>query len=64
MWNLVKRWLQETHALIWTLSGTCLVLITLSGVVLRYAVWISITSVVLHFVGFAFTKDDDDEETS
>lgn len=64
MWKLVKRWLQETHALIWTLSGTSLVLITLSGDVLRYAVWISVISLSLHFFGFAFTKEDDDAEGS
>jgi len=63
MWNLIKRWLQETHALIWTLSGTGLVLITLSGEVLRYAIWITLASLCLHFFGFIFMKDDDDETT-
>lgn len=58
---MLKRMFKEGHALVWTLSGTALVLITLSGPVLKYALWISGISLVAHLIGFAAFGGDDDE---
>lgn len=58
---MFKRLFREGHALIWTVSGTGLVLITLSGDVLKYALWISVISLVVHLAGFILMKDDRDD---
>jgi len=58
---MLKRLFKEGYALVWTLSGTALVLITLSGEVLRYALWISGASIAAHLVGFLFFGGEDDE---
>jgi hypothetical protein len=58
---MFKRLFREGHALIWTVSGTGLVLITLSGNVLKYALWISVISLIAHLAGFILMKDDGDD---
>ena len=58
---MFKRLFKEGHALIWTVSGTGLVLITLSGDVLKYALWISVISLLAHLAGFILIKDDGDD---
>jgi hypothetical protein len=58
---MFKRLFREGHALIWTVSGTGLVLITLSGDVLKYALWISVISLLAHLAGFILMKDDGDD---
>jgi len=58
---MFKRLFREGHALIWTVSGTGLVLITLSGDVLKYALWISVISLIAHLAGFIIMKDDGDD---
>ncbi|MGA1753351.1 MAG: hypothetical protein ACO395_08345 [Pontimonas sp.] len=58
---MFKRLFREGHALIWTVSGTGLVLITLSGDVLKYALWISVISLIAHLAGFILMKDDGDD---
>jgi uncharacterized membrane protein len=60
--SLVKSLLEEGYALLWTVSGTALVLITLSGDVLKYALWISGISLLTHLVGFILMKDDDEDD--
>jgi hypothetical protein len=60
--NLFVAFCDEIAALAWTLGGTGLVLITLSGDTLRYGVWISIASLALHLIGVLVDvgKSDDD----
>ena len=58
---MLKKLFKEGYALVWTLSGTALVLITLSGEVLKYALWISGVSIVAHLIGFLLFGGDDDE---
>lgn len=58
------RFFKELHALIWTLSGTALVLITFTGQVLRYALWITLASLVAHIIGFLIIGSDEDEDDS
>jgi len=57
--NLFLALCDEIAALAWTLGGTGLVLITLSGDTLRYGIWISIISLVLHLVGVLVKVGDD-----
>jgi hypothetical protein len=46
----VKRFFEELQGLAWTLAGTALVLITLSGQVRTYGLWISGVALVVHIV--------------
>lgn len=52
------KWLQELGALSWTLAGTGLVLITLSGDTRRLGIIISLAGLGMHLVG-VLTKGDD-----
>jgi hypothetical protein len=57
----VKKLINEMHALAWTLGGTGMVLITLSGQTLKWGIWITIASLVIHLAG-ALLKGDDSVE--
>lgn len=61
MKNLIKRFFKESYALIWTIAGTAMVLITMSGDVLRYAIWITAIGIALHFFGLLFIKEGGSE---
>jgi uncharacterized membrane protein len=52
------KFFKEIHSLLWTLAGTCLVLITLSGSVKVVALWITSITLGLHLLGSFFTNDD------
>jgi hypothetical protein len=43
----------------WTIGGTGLVLITLSGETREYGIWISIASFVVHMIGALINWDND-----
>lgn len=47
----MKKLINELHALAWTLGGTGMVLITLSGQTLKWGVWITVASLVIHLLG-------------
>jgi len=51
-----KTTINELHALAWTLGGTALVLITLSGDTQKTGLWIAGISLVIHLLG-AILKD-------
>ena len=55
---MFKKLLNEAHALAWTLAGTGMVLITLSGQVRTYGIWISILALGVHLIGVLLKKDD------
>lgn len=55
---MFKKALVETSALAWTLGGTGLVLITLSGTTRTLGIWISVISLAGHFFGVLTNKDD------
>jgi hypothetical protein len=57
----VKKLISEMHALAWTLGGTGMVLITLSGDTLKWGIWITIASLGIHLLG-ALLKGDDSVE--
>jgi len=58
---MIKKLLSETSALAWTLGGTGLVLITLSGTTRTLGIWISVISLIGHFVGVVTNKEDEVE---
>jgi len=55
----IKKLINEAHSLIWTVAGTALVLITLSGDVQKTALWISGVALVLHVFGVMLKKDSE-----
>lgn len=59
---MIKKFFKETSALSWTLGGTGLVLITLSGPTKVLGIWISVISLVVHFLGVLFSKDEEETE--
>lgn len=58
--KIVAKLTSEFHSLIWTVAGTLLVLITLSGDVQEIAIWISLSALALHLVGVLMKKDNDE----
>lgn len=58
MMNPFKKLTDEMFALSFTLGGTGLVLITLSGETLKWGVWITIASVIVHLVGVLLKEDE------
>lgn len=54
---MIKKLLSEIHALTWTLGGTGLVLITLSGATRDWGIKITIASLVVHLFGVLIKKD-------
>lgn len=55
---MFRKLLNEAHALAWTLAGTALVLITLSGQVKTYGLWISGVTLTVHLFGVLKSKDE------
>jgi hypothetical protein len=54
----MRKWLDEMSGLIWTLTGTALVLVTLSGSTRRLGLQISIAALVINLVLISL-KDTD-----
>jgi hypothetical protein len=54
----MKKLVKEFHSLAWTLAGTGLVLITLSGDTRTLALWISGVTLVVHIFGVLISKED------
>lgn len=52
---------RELHSQVWTILGVALVLITLSGVTLSRAAIAFGVSLVIHFIGVALIRNDDDD---
>ena len=46
----MRKWLDEMSGLVWTLAGTALVLVTLSGSTRRLGLQISIAALVINLV--------------
>lgn len=55
---MFKKLIAETSALAWTLGGTGLVLITLSGTTRTIGIWISVLSLAGHLFGVVTNKED------
>ena len=61
MKKFLKKFIQETTMLGWTIGGTGLVLITLSGETREYGIWISIASFIVHMLGVFINWDKEDK---
>jgi hypothetical protein len=63
---VVKRLAKELLYLAFTLAGVGLVLITLTDQVLRWAIYISVISLVMHLAGVAidYREDNNNDTTS
>jgi len=62
--NTAKRLSKETTAIAWTLGGTGLVLITLSGDTQKTAIYITVAAAVIHFIGVLIPWESTNEEPS
>lgn len=58
MKKIIKKLVNESHALAWTLAGTAMVLITLSGQTKTYGLWISGIALGFHLVGVLIKGDE------
>ena len=56
---MFKKVMKEISVLAWTLGGTGIVLITLSGFTRTMGIYISVASLVLHMVGVVTSKDEE-----
>ena len=56
--NFFNKIMSELHGLAWTLGGTGLVLITLSGQTRTWGIWISLVSLAVHLLGAIFKGDE------
>lgn len=54
----MSKWIDELKGLVWTLAGTALVLITLSGDTRNTALWISGVALVVNLVAVVFSEDE------
>ena len=63
---MVKRLAKELLYLAFTMAGVGLVLITLTDQVLRWAIYISVISLVMHLAGVAidYREDNNNDTTS
>lgn len=57
----MRKFWEEMHGLTWTLAGTGMVLITLSGSTLKWGVWITLAGLAVHLVAVIGKGDDSDE---
>lgn len=57
---MFKKLINEIHALAWTLGGSGIVLITLSGQTRTWGIWITIASLVVHLAGVLLKGDTDE----
>ena len=55
----VKKLLSEIHALTWTLAGTGMVLITLSGQTKVLGWGITVIAVIIHLLGVMFKENNE-----
>ena len=56
----LSKFVREVFTLAWTLGGTGMVLITLSGDTRTYGIWIAIASFGLHMVGILINWKEDE----
>lgn len=59
--KVIKKLWVELTALSWTIAGTVLVLVTLSGPTQQIGLWISIVALIFHLFGvfIKFSEEDD-----
>lgn len=57
---MLKKIIGELSSLGWTLAGTGLVLITLSGQTQKWGIYMSIVALAIHAIGFVLTSGDEE----
>lgn len=57
--KLWRRVVKEAYSLAWTLAGTGLVLITLTGDVRNYGIIISVIALAVHIAALIILPEDD-----
>lgn len=57
--KIIKKLLNEVHALAWTLGGSGIVLITLSGETKKLGTWITLASLGVHLIGVLLKKEEE-----
>jgi hypothetical protein len=57
---MIKKLKDGLSDLSWTIAGTALVLITLSGQTRTYGLWISGIALTVYFFGIIISSDDDE----
>jgi hypothetical protein len=57
---MLKKIIGELSSLGWTLAGTGLVLITLSGDTQKWGIYMSIAALAIHIIGFVIPSGDDE----
>ncbi len=58
----MNKWIDEFKGLTWTLAGTGMVLITLSGGTLKRGVWITAVALSLYLILIANTQEGEKDE--
>lgn len=56
---MFKKLLDDASGLAWTLGGTAMVLITLSGETLKWGLWISGISLSIYVTALALSRESD-----
>ena len=59
----MKKIIDEIYNQAWTIAGTILVLITLSGKIQTWGIWIGTITLVIHLAGAIIKRVTDDEES-
>jgi len=55
----MRKFATSFNGLIWTVAGTSLVLITLSGETQKYGLWISGVALVLNLIGIVLESSEE-----
>lgn len=63
MRKALKRIIDEIYNQAWTIAGTILVLITLSGDIQTWGIWIGSITLVIHLIGSTLKRVNNDNET-
>lgn len=61
--SIMRKILDEVYNQAWTIAGTILVLITLSGKIQTWGIWIGTITLIIHLVGAIIKRVTDDEES-
>lgn len=56
---MITKFIREMAALAWTLGGTGLVLITLSGSTRTMGIYISVVSLVVHLISILISNEEE-----
>ena len=60
LWKFIRRAIEEAGVLAWTIGGTALVLITLSGPIFRLGLYISMIALAVHIIELLAALGDDE----